>query len=121
MCLRLGQRLQQQRNVTRDFIHLLHDVLQLFIGEMKLLGEIDWPGSSVTVAVVDALVQPVPCANSTVIAYLNAAKFQFTNPKPQTPNRKPQNSTRNTRSPKRNSSAALKMRARGNSCMEKPA
>ena len=96
MCLRLGQRLQQQRNVTRDFIHLLHDVLQLFIGEMKLLGEIDRPGSSVTVAIVDALVQPVPCANSTLIAYLNTANFQFTNRKPQTANRKPQTANRKT-------------------------
>ena len=55
--------------------HLLHDVLQLVIRKVKLVGEIDWPGRSVAVAVVaelydvrgqasgtpvvDALVQPV--------------------------------------------------------------
>ncbi len=55
--------------------HLLHDVLQLVIRKVKLVGEIDWPGRRVAVAmvaelcdargqasgtpVVDTLVQPV--------------------------------------------------------------
>ena len=55
--------------------HLLHDVLQLVIRKVKLVGEIDWPGCSIAVAVVaelcdargqacsapvvDTLVQPV--------------------------------------------------------------
>ncbi len=57
--VRLSQWLQQQRNVTRDVMHLLHDVLQLILRKIELVGEINRPRGCVAVAVVDALVEPV--------------------------------------------------------------
>ena len=74
-CIAANNAARGRRVTCHVLKHLLHDVLQLVIRKVKLVGEIDWPGRSVAVAVVaelcdvrgqasgtpvvDALVQPV--------------------------------------------------------------